>query len=137
MLVWCFVTNVGPSLRIAFLLTQLSSGVPFLTHRFTDKKTKCVICLVSPVVYIKYMAKEILAYGWHCLLNSLFKFLLFTVWFCLFFNWSIVGLQCCVNFRCTARWFRYIYVYIYIYTHTHTHTHTYILFQILFHYRLL
>ena len=28
------------------------------------------------------------------------------------FSWSIVDLQCWVNFCCTARWFSYIYVYI-------------------------
>ena len=35
----------------------------------------------------------------------------------------MVALQCCVSFRCTAKWFKH--------THTHTHTH------ILFHYMLL
>ena len=42
----------------------------------------------------------------------------FTEW-----NWSVVNLQCCVSFKCTAKWF--------------SCTHTHILFQILFHYRLL
>ena len=50
------------------------------------------------------------------------KFYLFTY---LFFYWSIVDLQCCTSFRCTAKWFSY------------THTHIYILFQIHFPYRLL
>ena len=30
-----------------------------------------------------------------------------------FFYWSIVDLQSCVNFCCTAKWFSYIYVYIF------------------------
>ena len=29
--------------------------------------------------------------------------------------WSVVDLQCCVNFCYTAKWFGYIYIYIYIY----------------------
>ena len=43
--------------------------------------------------------------------------------------WSdlIVDLQCS---KCTAKWFSFIYIYIYI------NTHTYILFQIIFLYRL-
>ena len=32
-------------------------------------------------------------------------------------NWSIVGLQCCVNFCCIAKWFRlYIYYFSYIFS---------------------
>ena len=48
-------------------------------------------------------------------------------WFFLFFilkHWCVVDLQRCVNFRHTAKWFKYRHVlYIYIYTHTHTHTY--------------
>ena len=64
-----------------------------------------------------------------------------------FFYWCIVDLQCCVSFWYIAKWFRYIYIYIYIYTHTcmyvyiciwiYIYIYIYVLFQILFHYRLL
>ena len=39
---------------------------------------------------------------------------LLMLYFCLFiyFYWSIVDLQCCVSFRCTAKWFSFIYIYI-------------------------
>ena len=30
-------------------------------------------------------------------------------------NWSIVDLQHCISFRCTARWFSYTYIYTYTY----------------------
>ena len=53
-----------------------------------------------------------------------------------FLNWSIVDLQYCATFRCTAKysrrtgfrytatWFCYIFL---LYTHTHTHIYMYIL----------
>ena len=28
-----------------------------------------------------------------------------------FFHWSIVDLQYCISFRCTAKWFSYIYIF--------------------------
>ena len=44
-----------------------------------------------------------------------------------FFNfyWSLVDLQCCVRFRCTAKWISYMYTYI----------HSFFFFKILFPYR--
>ena len=36
-----------------------------------------------------------------------------------FFYGSVVDLQCCVAFWCTAKWFRYIYTHTHIYIHFH------------------
>ena len=47
-----------------------------------------------------------------------------------FFHWSIINLQCCVSFWCTANWFNYTYIQLYMYTY-------FFLFHILFHYSLL
>ena len=47
----------------------------------------------------------------------------------LFKNWSIVDLQCCVNFCCIASWLSYIYIYmlIHIYvTQFYIYIYTYI-----------
>ena len=39
--------------------------------------------------------------------------------FFLFFNWSVVDLQCFVSFRCTAKWFSYVYVYVHFHVLFH------------------
>ena len=53
---------------------------------------------------------------------TLFLFLFFTLFLKFIFYWSIFGLQCCVSFRRTAKWFSYTYICV--------------PFQILFHYGL-
>ena len=42
---------------------------------------------------------------------------LFVIYFILFFKnfyWSIVDLQCCVRFRCTAKWICYTYIHSFL-----------------------
>ena len=41
----------------------------------------------------------------YCATQNLWELLNFILY------WSIVDLQCCVNFRCTAKWFSYTYTY--------------------------
>ena len=55
----------------------------------------------SLVIYILYF-------------NYLFMIL---AYFSLFnhFYWSIVNLQCCINFRCTVKWFHYTHIHIYVF----------------------
>ena len=59
------------------------------------------------------------------LLLVIFFFFTFKIMYLFTYYWSVIDLQHCVSFRCTAKWFSYIYVYI-----------KYI-FQSLFPYRLL
>ena len=42
----------------------------------------------------------------------LFYFYFFVVVFKIFLNWSLVNLQCCASFRCTAKLFSYTYIHI-------------------------
>ena len=63
---------------------------------------------------------------WNIFLHS-FTFILplsfYLKWFSFFkYYWCIVDLQCCLSFRCSAKWFRYMCVCM----------HIYILFQVLF-----
>ena len=34
-----------------------------------------------------------------------------------FFNWSVIDIQCCVNFWCTAKWFKCVCVCVCVYTY--------------------
>ena len=63
-------------------------------------------------------------------INSSRKYyvLIFVLFFNYIFYWSIVDLQCCVSFRCTAKWISYTYTYIHSF---------YRLFSRIDHYRVL
>ena len=40
--------------------------------------------------------------------------------------WSIVDLQCCIHFRCTAKWFSYTYIYICVCVYICIHIYMYV-----------
>ena len=71
---------------------------------------------------------------WDCYFLFLSFYQLPTMLIFFFFNWSIVDLQCFINFCCTAKWFRYIYIYesVYILYHSklyicvYTHIHSFL-----------
>ena len=50
----------------------------------------------------------------HCMPLLFSSLLLLNVYF--FFNLSAVNLQCCVSFKCTAKWFNYAYICLYAIT---------------------
>ena len=43
--------------------------------------------------------------------------------FAYFLNWSIVDLQCCISFSCTARWFIHTHIHLYTYIYIHPRQH--------------
>ena len=70
------------------------------------------------------MGQSVLQTQSFCKQEPLFPLAFFKRNIYIFFNWSIVDLQCCVSFRCSAKWFSYT-------------TYISFFFQILFPYRLL
>ena len=74
----------------------------------------CQVVCTSPLAWSGFVSFPLLIFSIPffslCLSRSLF--LPLGIYF---FNWTIVNLQCCISFRCTVKWFRYIYIY----THTH------------------
>ena len=52
----------------------------------------------------------------------------------LFFNWSIVNLQCSVSFWCTAKSFSFTYIYIYVYIYIYIYIR---FFSIIVYYKIL
>ena len=106
-------------------------------YALSDKYPSCTASVVSHTFYyVVFTMFQV----YSKVIQFLFSYFNFN-FLNLFLNWSIVNLQCCISFGCTAEWFRYIYVcvcvYIYIYIYIYIHIYIYILLQILFHYRVL
>ena len=104
------------SLSFTFLQQELVRYAVFSRNRFPRKGCLTVLGTTGFLLWINDFSHH--AYDtWD------YSFLTFKT----IFYWCIVDLQCCVSFRCTAKWYRYIYRYISIY----------IIFQIPFPYRSL
>ena len=61
---------------------------------------------------------------------SLYSFTSKCKYIFILFYWSVIDLQCCVNYWCTEKWFSYSYICVYIYIYT------YCFLNILFRYSL-
>ena len=84
---------------------------------FRDEAMRCtwaVLLMPTPFLYFTEKKTEKLLISMVSFLNKLFYYteiepnLAHLPFF--FFNWSIVDLQCCVSFWCTAKWFIYVCV---------------------------
>ena len=84
---------------------------------FRDEAMRCtwaVLLMPTPFLYFTEKKTEKLLISMVSFLNKLFYYteiepnLAHLPFF--FFNWSIVDLQCCVSFWCTAKWFIYMCV---------------------------
>ena len=74
-----------------------------------------VLGLHRRTAFLAQLLSHVLPSVFSLLMQILFPSQIATVyvlWFFKNFNWSIVDLQCCVNFFCTAKWLIYVCVYI-------------------------
>ena len=57
-------------------------------------------------------AKLFCSPDWNIFLGASAILLYLVIYFNLYFNWSVIALQCCISFRCTEKWISYSYTYI-------------------------
>ena len=88
---WVEVTLMRLSISLTYFLSMLIFEYFFLKTYF------------EPITNVQNSCKSS---------TESFFFFAFLPFFKKNFYWSIVDLQCCVSFRCTAKWINYTYTYI-------------------------
>ena len=73
------------------------------THTYTRKKKKAVFSVLHRIHEVIHWIGGCLA--WELPLRVCYKEIFS-------FYWSVVDLQCCLHFSCTAKWFSYTYIYV-------------------------
>ena len=91
------------SLTLAYFLSQNS-----FPHLYFFESTLPSSYSFTPVLLLILATAASLCVSFHfnCEKNLFFFYLIFILY------WNIVDLQCCVSFRCAAKWFSYTYTYI-------------------------
>ena len=106
-----------PKTSASFLSPQFPQQLLFLKY-VQNLATSWSITWVQVTIYIRFKllsctiatASLLFSYFTIALVSSILhqsaREILYFNFFKFFLNWSIVGLQCCISFRCTAQWFR-------------------------------
>ena len=80
-------------------LEWVSSGITLVFIELSLVLSQKLVCSRFDYLGEALVTRECQVYGLLCLF--------------FFFNWNIVGLQCCVSFRYTAKWFNCTYIFIF------------------------
>ena len=120
------ILNVYSKVHIHLeLLSALVTDSSFVMLFSIPRNIPCSDVYLSDVNIALQLFFFWLLLTWNVFLHS-FTFILplsFCLkWFSFFkYYWCIVDLQCCLSFRCSAKWFRYMYVCIHIYRRRQWH----------------